>query len=67
MMKFSEVREGDVLIADGGFTCIQTGSPLAVKADEDGLYFSCASGKHYLDGQEDENGDLIGLKPVGGP
>ena len=59
-MKLSEVKPGDVLIADGGFTCIELGATLVVGDD---LSVPCAHGKHFLDGQVDfDDGDtLVGL------
>ena len=66
----SEVRAGDKLVADGGFTCIATGAILDVHADADGaLWVPCnGSGddthKHYLLGQLGADGELIGLTPV---
>ena len=59
-MKLSEVKPGDVLIADGGFTCIKQGARLVVADD---LSVSCSHGKHFLDGQIDfDDGDtLVGL------
>lgn len=57
----SEVRAGDVLIADAGFTCCAPG-PVTIRLDDTGLWFSCHDGCHYLDGQEDERGMLIGLR-----
>ena len=53
-MKFADVKEGDVLIADGGFTCIEDGAKLTVfKHSDNGLYVLCEEGEHYLDGQID--------------
>jgi len=60
MVKFANVKDGDVLIADGGFTCINAGR-VTVKRSDRGLYFDCRDGKHYLDGQENEVGELVGL------
>lgn len=62
--KLSEVREGDILVADGGFTCIKEGARLRVYADpKDGiLSVPCAEGGHGLTGQlADDNDTLIGL------
>ncbi len=62
--KLSEVKAGDVLIADGGFTCIEAG-PVKIKSDECNLYFDCCEdgvmGKHHLLGQADDGEYLIGL------
>jgi hypothetical protein len=59
-MKISNVKSGDVLIADGGFTCIESGTELLV--DED-FSVPCSEGKHFLDGQIDfDDGEtLIGF------
>lgn len=59
-MRLADVKEGDTIIADGGFTCIHPG-PVAVEGDAKGLFVHCAEGKHYLAGQEGGDGDLIGL------
>ena len=62
-MKFADVKEGDTLIADGGFTCINEGARLTVKKSVGGLYVPCESGQHFLDSQVDwnNNKDLIGF------
>jgi len=62
-VKFSDVKEGDVLVADGGFTCIRKGAELTVSSRfSDGLFVPCDEGEHYLDGQLNyETGELIGF------
>jgi hypothetical protein len=70
-MELSEVKVGDILIADDGFTCIDEGRECVVKADDNGeLYVDCCGPEdtrsdyddtHMLDGQEDEDGNLIGF------
>jgi len=59
--KANEVKAGDHLKCDEGFTCLKPHTKVVVQEDEEGLFVSCADGKHYLDGQEDENGNLVGL------
>lgn len=59
-MKLEDLNEGDIITLDDGFTC-NDADPAEVKKDEYGLYIDCDEGKHYLDGQEDENGELIGI------
>ena len=49
------VSRGDTLIADGGFTCMREGAELLVNEDERGLFVSCDEGKHYIDGQIEDN------------
>lgn len=75
-MLLSEVKVGDRLIADGGFTCLEEGRVCEVKVDADGdLYVDCQGSlvdvpvvggryvhPHLLSGQEDEDGTLIGLE-----
>jgi hypothetical protein len=55
----NEVREGTHLVTDAGFTCIGSGEIVEV-FDDDGLYFLCKDGRHYLSGQL-ERGQYIGL------
>ena len=58
----ADVKPGDILIADAGFTCMFEAEHVTVAADEDGrLYVNCADGRHLLDGQTDAEGYLIGL------
>jgi hypothetical protein len=57
------VKAGDKLVTDGGFTCITGDKVVIIQEDDKGLYFECAAGKHYIDGQEDDDGSLIGLSP----
>ena len=59
-MKYQDLKPGDTVILDGGFTCHPPG-PVTVKEGTEGLYFDCASGQHFIDGQKDEDGTLIGL------
>lgn len=74
------VRPGDTLIADGGFTCLHEGERCIVKKDSGGLFVFCngpdEDGRpcgdlryehHYLDGQDDGDGFLVGLYPHAEP
>lgn len=45
---------------DGKEHLVPQGTPVDKPYSEQ-LYFKCAHGHHYLSGQEDENGDLVGL------
>lgn len=60
MLKLCDIKEGDVIKLDAGFTCVDAGKA-KVKKDDDGLYFACRNIKHYLDGQEDDEGNLVGI------
>jgi hypothetical protein len=60
-VKMADIQVGGRIVIDGGFTC-QDSKEMEVKADSKGdLYFECDHGKHYLDGQEDEHGNLVGV------
>lgn len=60
-MKLSDIKAGDMVRVDDGFPCMSEGLK-TVAANEGGdLYVTCDDGKHFLDGQEDENGDLLGI------
>lgn len=65
MTRLSELKRGDVLIADGGFSCLREGEPVAVQEDPSGLFVACKDGQHFLSGQTDDGDTLIGLtKPI---
>ena len=61
--ELSEVRAGTKLRADGGFTCIPEGQELVVQSDHDRspLYVRCSEGRHFLDGQLNNDGEYVGL------
>lgn len=57
-----DVKEGDILVADGGFTCIAEGARLAVEIDGEGHRFvPCSDGQHSLSGQLNKEGRYVGL------
>ena len=58
-MKLNKVKKGDIIIADGGFTCLQAVEHKVY--DNEGLFIECEQGMHFLDGQLDDDGNLIGL------
>jgi len=63
-VKLSELKEGDFIMADGGYACTRQGMIAEVKKDREGLYYRCDGGRHYLD-QTDIDGDsLIGFYKV---
>ena len=60
-MKLTELKVGDVIIADSGFTCLKAGK-YRVKVNSTGdLYINCTEGKHFLTGQLDNDDELVGL------
>jgi len=70
-MKLSDLKPGDVIVADGGFTCIDDGRECLVKADEySDLYVDCCgadgnesvyASRHTLEGHGDDHGEVIGF------
>lgn len=63
-VRLADVEAGQSLVADGGFTCLAPGEVVHVHRDANGaLFVSCDEGQHFLDGQEDESGRLVGLLP----
>lgn len=64
--QMSALKPGDELLCDDGFTCIKPWSKLTVFADAEGqFYISCDEGRHYLDGQLPETGDvLVGVRLI---
>lgn len=61
-MKLSDLKAGDIVQTDDGFTCLPEGQHRVEADDEGELYIHCSDGKHFLSGQEDEEtGELIGL------
>lgn len=59
-MKLTELKSGDIVTLDAGFTCMTPG-PQTVAQDQNGLYVECEHGHHYLDGQEGFDGHLVGV------
>ena len=60
--KATDVKVGDKLVSDDGFTCMDDGSAHEDRYS-DGLYVSCEDGEHYLCGQI-ERGYYVGLYPA---
>lgn len=59
-MKLTDIKAGDIIMADAGFTCLNSGHHV-VEESRLGLYIRCDHGEHYLAGQEDEGGELVGI------
>lgn len=69
-VKLSELVSGMTLVDDGGFACLEPSTKHTVLLDTDlnQFYIKCNEGKHFLDGQKDRHGYLIGLfEDVDGP
>jgi len=63
-VNIKDLKVGDKLKADGGFTCLKNGEVVQVAKDHDGLFIPCDEGTHTLVGQVDDNGNLVGLEKV---
>ena len=61
--KLSELKVGDKIETDVGFDCIGAETRF-VCVDDDGLYFVCKEGRHYLTGQTVDDEHLIGIYKV---
>lgn len=62
-ISYDELREGLYLVADGGFDCLVEGEISAVHRNSpSGFYIECDKGKHELEGQVSDTGELIGLR-----
>ncbi len=60
--KVSDVKVGDTVVTDGGFTCMKQNERHIVQEDENGLFIPCEEGHHYIDGQLDDGDVYIGLR-----
>lgn len=60
-MKLDDIKKGDKLIADGGFTCLAKGQIVEVLLEDSELAVKCSRGIHFLRGQCGKNGLLIGF------
>jgi hypothetical protein len=65
-LKYSNVQAGDLLVTDGGFTCLKKEqiTPVRQCKQKQKPYINCRKGKHYLDEQVDDDGYLVGLRAI---
>jgi len=55
-------KAGDTLLADDGFTCIPgDGEVVVQQADDERLYVPCSEGRHYLEGQLNDEMEYVGF------
>ena len=64
-----EVEEGDTVRVDGGFTCLDDGEIRVVERfkhsrNGGGLFIRCNDGKHFLDGQLDQDDKYVGIELI---
>lgn len=60
--RLSQLKPGDIVIVDDGFTCMTAWSEKEIRTGDCGLYIECEKGIHTIDGQLDIDGAaLIGI------
>jgi len=66
VLPVEQVKIGDILIADGGFTCLQDRQECKVQETDGELYVACTAGFHFLDGQlNDDLTEYVGFLKKG--
>jgi hypothetical protein len=60
--KLSDLKEGDIVELDRDFSCMS--GIVEIFHSDDGLYFVCIYGRHYLIGQMEADGSLTGIYPT---
>ncbi len=58
--KLTQVKVGDKVQIDAGFSCCDSGI-VVIHNDDDDLYFLCQHGRHYLAGQAAAEENLVGI------
>jgi hypothetical protein len=61
-VKISDLKAGEAVRGFRDWGCVPSNATRTVRQDSGGLFVVCNQGKHYLDGQEDESGQLVGMK-----
>lgn len=60
--RLEEFQNGEECQVDGDFTCVKAWSTVTIQHDVEGKpFFECKSGSHYLEGQLNEDGLVVGL------
>ena len=57
---YDDLYVGLIVDIDRGFNCMPAGSKTVLK-NEGGFFVTCEEGRHYLDGQKDDDGYLVGI------
>ena len=60
----SQIKAGDIVYPDGGFDCLTKDWPYVCMASGDNpgdFYLQCSEHKHWLSGQDDGDGYLVGI------
>jgi hypothetical protein len=56
------IKAGQKLKADSGFTCIPPNAIRTIFSWDNEFYVCCKHGKHFLNGQTDNFGNLVGFE-----
>ena len=60
-MKLDELKVGDRIKGFDGWGCVPNKAIRIVRSCDSGLFVKCSDGIHLLDGQEGDDGHLVGL------
>jgi len=59
--KLADLKAGDVLELDQGFTCMKGERNVCLYHATNELFVHCNHGLHFLSGQDDGDGYLVGM------
>jgi hypothetical protein len=60
--KFIDLRPGDRLTDFFAWGCVPQHAVRVIRACDDGLFVKCREGRHFLDGQTEDDGNLVGCE-----
>lgn len=62
---YTKAVVGMQVLVDDAFECMSSVGLHTIQEDARGLYLECSHGKHYLDGQRNKDGYLVGITKAG--
>lgn len=62
--KLSEIKAGELIELDSGFTCARAGQIQVYARASGELFFYCEDGTHLLLGQADDGEHLVGIYKI---
>lgn len=63
-VRLDELKAGDVIETDDSFDCMARGQHKVEHFPDQGLYVRCLDDHHFLSGQDDGDGHLVGMYKV---
>lgn len=60
-LRLSDVKPGDMVMLDDGFSCMPPGRRRVETSEDGSLFVPCDEGRHYLSGQVGDDGFLVGV------